>query len=108
MADIPTAWLHGDTYSPSDVAQLFGVHPRTVTGWAQRGIIGFFRTPSGMRRYPEVEVRRLMAQQPAPPFIRELAEADNKKYGEKWDQGWRRSEKSGFQRRTKTVGEGEL
>jgi excisionase family DNA binding protein len=37
--------------SPAEVAELFGVEPKTVTRWAEAGRLPFFRTPGGHRRY---------------------------------------------------------
>lgn len=92
MAEVPAKWLMGETYGPRDVAKLFDVDARTVTKWATTGIIGFFRTPQHFRRFPECEVLRLMAGDPPddPEALREYAEADAKKYQEKWRGGWRR------------------
>lgn len=39
------------SYTPQEVARLFNVHPRSVTRWAARGKLRFFRTPGGHRRY---------------------------------------------------------
>jgi len=47
--------------TPGEVARLFGVDPKTVTRWAAAGRIGSMRTPGGHRRFPEAEVRRLLA-----------------------------------------------
>ena len=46
---------------PSEVARRFGVGPRTVTEWAKAGKLGYRRTVGGQRRYPESEVRALLA-----------------------------------------------
>ncbi|MBR8742577.1 helix-turn-helix domain-containing protein [Nocardiopsis sp. MG754419] len=35
----------------TQVAQAFGVHPRTVTAWAQAGKLPHFWTPGGQRRF---------------------------------------------------------
>ena len=67
---------------------------KPVTKWATNGIIGFFRTPSsGLRRFPACEVKRVMQGEPAPAFLKELADADKAHYHEKWEGGWRRHEK---------------
>lgn len=39
------------TYTPQEVANLFNVHVRSVSRWAARGKLQFFRTPGGHRRY---------------------------------------------------------
>jgi predicted site-specific integrase-resolvase len=35
---------------------MFTVDPKTVTRWANAGLIPVVRTPGGRRRYPEAEV----------------------------------------------------
>ncbi|MDX6286428.1 MAG: hypothetical protein QOG53_1913 [Frankiales bacterium] len=52
--------------SPSEVATLFRVDPKTVTRWAQAGKLTCIRTLGGHRRYREAEVRALLAGIPAP------------------------------------------
>lgn len=47
--------------TPGEVATLFRVDPKTVTRWASAGRIGSIRTPGGHRRFPETEVRALLA-----------------------------------------------
>ena len=47
---------------PAEVARLFGVDPRTVACWAKAGKLKFRRTVGGQRRYPESEVRALLAE----------------------------------------------
>ena len=46
--------------TPSEVATLFRVDPKTVTRWAAAGRIGSIRTPGGHRRFRESEVRALL------------------------------------------------
>jgi excisionase family DNA binding protein len=46
--------------TPSEVAGIFGVDPKTVTRWAQSGKISSFRTPGGHRRYWESDVEAFM------------------------------------------------
>lgn len=46
--------------TPSEVAVLFRVDPKTVTRWAAAGRIGSIRTPGGHRRFRESEVRALL------------------------------------------------
>lgn len=89
-AEIPTEWIHEETLGPREVGKIFDVDTRTVSNWATNGIIGFFRTPSHMRRFPVCEVKRLMEGKEAPDFLKEYAEADRKKYSEKYQSGWRR------------------
>lgn len=43
--------------SPSEVAHLFGVNPKTVTRWAKDGRIRATRTLGGHRRYRVCDVR---------------------------------------------------
>jgi excisionase family DNA binding protein len=51
--------------TPAEVATLFRVDPKTVTRWANDGLLSFIRTPGGHRRYYEAEVRALMNGTPA-------------------------------------------
>jgi excisionase family DNA binding protein len=46
--------------TPSEVASLFRVDPKTVTRWAKAGKLASIRTLGGHRRYRESEVRRLL------------------------------------------------
>ncbi len=43
--------------TPSEVAAMLSVDPRTVTRWARGGKLPSIRTPGGHRRYSESEVR---------------------------------------------------
>ena len=47
--------------TPSEVATLFRVDPKTVTRWAKAGKLASIRTLGGHRRYRESEVRLLLA-----------------------------------------------
>lgn len=47
--------------TPSEVASMFRVDPKTVTRWAKAGKLTSIRTLGGHRRYREVEVRALLA-----------------------------------------------
>ncbi len=49
--------------TPSEVATLFRVDPKTVTRWAKAGKLASIRTLGGHRRYRESEVRSLLAGQ---------------------------------------------
>lgn len=51
--------------TPSEVADLFHVDPKTVTRWARSGKISSIRTLGGHRRYREAEVRALLGGAPA-------------------------------------------
>jgi excisionase family DNA binding protein len=46
--------------TPSEVATLFRVDPKTVTRWAKAGKLTSIRTLGGHRRYREAEVRSLL------------------------------------------------
>jgi excisionase family DNA binding protein len=51
--------------TPSEVASLFRVDPKTVTRWAKAGKLSAVRTLGGHRRYRESEVRDLLAGVPS-------------------------------------------
>lgn len=46
--------------TPSEVAALFRVDPKTVTRWAKAGKLSSIRTLGGHRRYRESEVQALL------------------------------------------------
>lgn len=46
--------------TPSEVAALFRVDPKTVTRWARAGKLSAIRTLGGHRRYRQSEVLRLL------------------------------------------------
>ena len=50
--------------TPSEVAYLFRVDPKTVTRWAKAGKLTSIRTLGGHRRYKESEVKNLLASGP--------------------------------------------
>jgi excisionase family DNA binding protein len=50
--------------TPSEVAAMFRVDPKTVTRWAKAGKLTSIRTLGGHRRYREAEVRELLGQPP--------------------------------------------
>ena len=50
----------GALLTPSEVATLFRVDPKTVTRWAKAGKISAIRTLGGHRRFHEDEVRQLL------------------------------------------------
>ena len=58
MAD--TAQEPEKLLTPSEVAAIFRVDPKTVTRWAKAGKLNSIRTLGGHRRYREVEVRALL------------------------------------------------
>ena len=47
--------------TPSEVAAMFRVDPKTVTRWAKAGKLSSIRTLGGHRRYRESEIRDLIA-----------------------------------------------
>ena len=52
-----TEWMR-----PKDVADVFGVTPRTVTAWADAGSIPVYVMPSGHRRYKRTDVERFLTE----------------------------------------------
>ena len=55
--------------TPSEVAAMFRVDPKTVTRWARAGKLSAIRTLGGHRRYDGDEVRGLLVSVPQqPPF----------------------------------------
>ena len=48
--------------TPSEVAALFRVNPKTVTRWARAGKITAIRTLGGHRRFRASEIRRYLAE----------------------------------------------
>jgi excisionase family DNA binding protein len=56
--------------TPSEVASLFRVDPKTVTRWAKAGKLTSIKTLGGHRRYRESEVKALLKLtigDPTPP-----------------------------------------
>jgi len=49
--------------TPSEVASLFRVDPKTVTRWAKAGKLTPIRTLGGHRRYKRSEVQLLLGKQ---------------------------------------------
>ena len=47
--------------TPSEVAQLFRVDPKTVARWATAGKLNAVKTLGGHRRYRESEVKKLLS-----------------------------------------------
>lgn len=45
---------------PAQVAAAFGVRVRTVTEWANKGLLATVRTPGGHRRYSRQQVEALL------------------------------------------------
>ena len=54
----------GALLTPSEVASMFRVDPKTVTRWAKAGKLSAIRTLGGHRRYSEAEVRGLLSGVP--------------------------------------------
>jgi excisionase family DNA binding protein len=54
--------------TPHEVAQMFGVDPKTVTRWARAGRLTAIRTLGGHRRYLGAEVHALITPS-RPPAI---------------------------------------
>ena len=50
--------------TPSEVAAMFRVDPKTVTRWAKAGKLTSIRTLGGHRRYRQNEVLELLGQIP--------------------------------------------
>ena len=48
--------------TPSEVAVMFRVNPKTVTRWARAGKISAVRTLGGHRRFRASEIRRLLSE----------------------------------------------
>ena len=46
--------------TPSEVAVMFRVNPKTVTRWARAGRISAVRTLGGHRRFRASEIRRFL------------------------------------------------
>jgi excisionase family DNA binding protein len=46
--------------TPSEVASIFGVHPKTVNQWARAGRISSIKTLGGHRRFKASEIRNLL------------------------------------------------
>lgn len=48
--------------TPSEVAAMFRVNPKTVTRWARAGRISYIKTLGGHRRFRASEIRRLLEE----------------------------------------------
>ena len=55
--DAPEALL-----TPSEVAAMFRVNPKTVTRWARAGKLTAIRTLGGHRRFKASEIRRCLQE----------------------------------------------
>jgi excisionase family DNA binding protein len=56
-----SAVTHERLLTPSEVASMFRVDPKTVTRWAKAGRLTSVKTLGGHRRFPEAEIRGLLA-----------------------------------------------
>lgn len=50
----------GRVLTPGEVAELFGVDPKTVGRWATAGVMPYFTTPGGHHRFWETDVMLLL------------------------------------------------
>ena len=48
--------------TPSEVAAMFRVNPKTVTRWAHAGRISYIKTLGGHRRFRADEIRKLVSE----------------------------------------------
>jgi excisionase family DNA binding protein len=53
---------HEELLTPSEVAAMFRVNPKTVTRWARSGKISAIRTLGGHRRFRKSEITRILAE----------------------------------------------
>ena len=53
---------HEQLLTPSEVAAMFRVNPKTVTRWARAGKISAIRTLGGHRRFRASEIRQFLEQ----------------------------------------------
>ena len=56
----PTPSSQENLLTPSEVAALFRVDPKTVTRWAKAGKLTSIKTLGGHRRYRESEVKSIL------------------------------------------------
>ena len=56
----PSVSAQEKLFTPSEVATLFRVDPKTVTRWAKAGKLTSIKTLGGHRRYRESEVKALL------------------------------------------------
>lgn len=55
-------------YIISVAAEIVGMHPQTLRGYEQKGLVEPYRTPGGTRRYSQLDLERLL-------LIQELSNA---------------------------------
>ena len=53
---------HDALLTPSEVAKLFRVNPKTVTRWARAGKLNAIRTLGGHRRFRASEIQRCLEE----------------------------------------------
>jgi len=58
----PDAPAQEELLTPSEVAAMFRVNPKTVTRWARSGKISAIRTLGGHRRFRKSEITRILAE----------------------------------------------
>lgn len=46
--------------TPGEVADLWKVDPKTVTRWAERGLLNSIKTPGGHTRFFQDEIHKLL------------------------------------------------
>jgi excisionase family DNA binding protein len=54
--------MENELLTPSEVAVMFRVNPKTVTRWARAGKISAVRTLGGHRRFRATEIRRFLEE----------------------------------------------
>ena len=54
--------MENELLTPSEVAVMFRVNPKTVTRWARAGKISAIRTLGGHRRFRASEIRKFLEQ----------------------------------------------
>jgi excisionase family DNA binding protein len=57
----------------AQAAKILGVHPLTLRNWSEKGLIPFYRTPGGHRRFREQVVADFLTGMSHNPEARELA-----------------------------------
>ncbi len=62
MADIDDLDTPDALLTPSEVAAMFRVNPKTVTRWARAGKLNAIRTLGGHRRFKASEIRACLEE----------------------------------------------
>lgn len=60
-------WSFDEVLTPTEVAQLMRVNPKTVSRWANDGRLVSIMTLGGHRRYSGQQIRALMRGESSPP-----------------------------------------